>query len=74
MNKEVHCAINNKTYYVECTASNKKKFDKLKEKNIFFNFGGKNINIPMSKLVQKEDSKKIILGIKKTFNNRVILG
>lgn len=30
--------------------------------------------VPLSKLVLSEQSKKIVLNIKKTYNNRVILG
>jgi hypothetical protein len=44
------------------------------EKTLFFDFGGKNINIPLAKLEHESKSKKLILNIKKTFNNRVILG
>lgn len=74
MSKEVNCSVNSKTYYIECTAANKKKFEKLKEKSIFFSFDSKNINVKLEKLVLSEQSKKIVLNIKKTYNNRVILG
>lgn len=46
----------------------------MKEKNIYFDFGGKNIMLPLASLIEKEEKTKIILNIKKTFNNRVILG
>lgn len=73
--KDVNCTINNKTYYVECTASSKKKLEKVLDETMFFQFNGKNINIPFSMLAYKEISKKkLILNIRKTFNNRVILG
>ena len=42
---------------------------------IFFDFGGKNINIPLSDLIHTPlKGKKLTLNIKKTFNNRVVLG
>lgn len=75
MEKDVTCIINNKTYFVECTSSSKHKLEKVLEKVIFFDFGGRNINLPLSDLTYEGVSKKkLILNIKKTFNNRVILG
>jgi hypothetical protein len=74
MSKEVSCAVNPKTLFLECSAASKKKFDKLKQKSMFFSFADKNINVRLDQLVLAEQSKKIVLNIKKTYNNRVILG
>ena len=43
---------------------------------MFFGFSGTNIMIPISKLVldNSNKGKKITLNIKKTYNNRIILG
>ena len=75
IDKEINCSINNKTYFVECTASSKKKLEKMLLKTMFFSFNGKNINIPISSLTHESiTKKKMVLKIKRTFNNRVILG
>ena len=73
--KDVNCTINNKTYFVECVASSKKKLEEVMEKTMFFDFGGSNINMPLSELAHDGIvKKKLTLNIKKTFNNRVVLG
>ena len=75
MPKGVTCVTNNKTYYVECSGTSKKVMDEVLVRTMFFNFGGKNINIPISDLLHVGlKGKKLILNIKKTFNNRAVLG
>lgn len=49
--------------------------EELLARTIFFDFGGKNINIPISNLLHTPlKGKKLTLNIKKTFNNRIVLG
>lgn len=73
--KQANCTVNNKTLYVECTSSNKKNMEKIIEKNLYFGFSGPNLMIPMQDLVLKnEHGKKVIFNIKRTYNNRIILG
>lgn len=69
------CKIDNHTSYAECSSTNKKNLEKIIGKNLFFGFGGPNLMVPMKDLVLRNDhGKRIIFNIKKTFNNRIILG
>lgn len=48
--------------------------EKVVKKQLIFGFSGTNIMIKLEDLVLKNEGKKVIFNIKKTFNNHAILG
>jgi len=71
--KYADCSINNKTFYVDCKYKNTKSA-KDKAANFYFTFDGHNLNIPLNYLVLEQKKNSVTFNIKKTFNNRIILG
>lgn len=69
------CKVDEKSSYIECSSSNKKNIEKIIQKNLIFEFGEVNMMIPLQKLIISNDhGKKIVLNIKQSFNNVVVLG
>jgi hypothetical protein len=72
--KSANCKIDSKSSFLVCDASNKKNMEKVVKKQLIFGFSGTNIMIKLEDLVLKNEGKKVIFNIKKTFNNHAILG
>jgi hypothetical protein len=73
--KFANCTVNNKTLYVECSTSSKKNMEKILERNLYFGFQGPNMMVSLKDLLlRNEHSKKATFNIKRTYNNRIILG
>ncbi len=72
--KVANCSVNGKSLFVECGVGSKRAGEKLLGKQLFIGLGGTKVALKVKDLLLSEHSKRLTLNIKRTYNNRIILG